>query len=224
MTKIEAYYGKNNEYYSGIRWDIIDLIPQGNHKILDVGCGAGNTLIKLKETKKAQEIYGLEMNKEIIQGHIGDINKVVVGDIEEIDPSFPEEFFDYIIFADVLEHLTEPEKILKKYMKYLNKNGMIIASIPNIKNYSVLFNLIIRDKFEYVDAGILDRTHLRFFTRKEIIAMFERSKLCVSKIRANLNFPMNIVDNHLGHFFSWHRIPGVSFLTIQYIVCAKKIG
>jgi len=222
MTKKEMYNSKNNLYYSGIRWDIIDLIPEGNHKILEVGCGTGNTLIKLKKIHKAQEIYGLEMNEEIVQGHIKDINKVIVGDVEQIDPSFPDEFFDYIIFGDVLEHLIEPEKILKKYTKYLNKNGMIIASIPNIKNYTVLFDLIIRDKFEYKDSGILDRTHLRFFTRKEIINMFERSNLNISKIRLNLSFPMNIVDTKLGHFISRHRMLGFSFFTIQYIVCAKK--
>ncbi|WP_067052358.1 class I SAM-dependent methyltransferase [Methanofollis ethanolicus] len=223
MTKEDMYNEKSNIYYSNIRWDIIDLIPEGNHKVLEVGCGAGNTLIKLKEIHKAQEIYGLEMNEEIVQGHIKDINKVIVGDIEQIDPSFPEEFFDYIIFGDVLEHLIEPEKILKKYTRYLKKNGMIVASIPNIKNYTVLFDLLVRDKFEYKDSGILDRTHLRFFTKREIINMFERSNLDISKIRSNLSFPMNIVDKMLGHFISRHRLPSSSFFTIQYIVCAKRM-
>jgi 2-polyprenyl-3-methyl-5-hydroxy-6-metoxy-1,4-benzoquinol methylase len=224
MTKNAAYNNKNKLYYSWVRWDIIGIIPEGNHKILDVGCGAGNTLIKLKESHKAQEIYGIELNEEIVQEHIKDINHVFVGDIEQIEPPFPEDFFDYIIFADVFEHLTEPEKVLKKYTKYLNKNGVIIASIPNIKHYSILFDLIVRDKFEYKDAGIMDRTHLRFFTRKEIINMFERVNMRVTTIRSNLSYPVSTVDTHLGHFFSRHRIPGSSFFTIQYIVCAKKIN
>lgn len=222
MTKEDMYNDKHDIYYSGIRWDIIDLIPEGNHRILEVGCGAGNTLLKLKEIHKAQEIYGLEMNEGIAQAHIKDVDRVIVGDVEKIDPPFPDEFFDYIIFGDVLEHLIEPKKILKKYAKYLKMDGMIVASIPNIKNYTVLFDLIVRDKFEYRDSGILDRTHLRFFTRKEIINMFRRANLDISVIRSNLSFPLNIVDAKLCHFISRHRLPGSSFFTIQYIVCAKR--
>ena len=93
----------------------------------------GVRLIKLKELHKAQEIYGLELNGEVVQEHIKDIDKVIIGDVEHIEPPFQEEFFDYIIFADVLEHLGRARRSPKKYMKYLKRDGCIIASIPNIK-------------------------------------------------------------------------------------------
>ncbi|KKI00362.1 hypothetical protein EO95_13890 [Methanosarcina sp. 1.H.T.1A.1] len=221
MSKEDMYNNKSCIYYSNIRWDIIDLIPEGDHKVLEVGCGAGNTLMKIKEVNKAKEIYGVEINKESIQENIRNINKVAIGNVEQIDPQFPEELFDFIIFGDVLEHLINPEEVLKKYLKYLKKNGIIIASIPNIKNYAVLFNLIIRDKFEYKDAGILDRTHLRFFTKREIINMFDRSNMHIIKIKLKLNFPIKFRGKYV-HFDSENVIPGSSFFTSQYIVCAKK--
>lgn len=222
MSKEDMYKNKAHEYYSNIRWRIIDLIPEGSNRVLEVGCGTGSTLIKLKELHKAQEIYGLELNGEVVQEHIKDIDKVIIGDVEHIEPPFQEEFFDYIIFADVLEHLVEPEEVLKKYMKYLKRDGCIIASIPNIKNYTVLFDLIVRDRFEYRDAGILDRSHLRFFTKKEIVNMFDRSGMYVKEMKSNLSFPMNIVDRMIINLISTHRFPGYSFFTIQYIICAKK--
>lgn len=222
MSKEDMYRDKGYTYYSGIRWDIIDLVPEGNNRILEVGCGTGSTLIKLKEIHKAQEIYGFELNEKMVQDHIKDINKVIIGDVEQIDPPFQDEFFDFIIFGDVLEHLIEPEKILKKYMKFLKSDGTIIASIPNIKNYTILFDLVIRDKFEYKDAGILDRSHLRFFTKKEIIKMFNGCGMDIIEMRTNFSFPMNIINKKLNNFINKHSFPGYSFFTIQYLVCAKK--
>jgi len=222
VSKENMYRDKGYSYYSGVRWDIIDLIPEGPNRVLEVGCGTGNTLIKLKEIHKAQEIYGLEMNREVLQEHIKDIDKVIIGDVERIEPPFPEGFFDYIVFADVLEHLIEPEEVLNKYMKYLKTDGGIIASIPNIRHNAVLFDLVVRGRFEYRDAGILDRSHLRFFTKKEIIHMFERTGMHITEMRSNLSFPMNIMDKVLNALISKHKIPGYSFFTIQYIIHAKK--
>lgn len=222
MSKEDIYKDKDYRYYSGTRWDIIDLIPEGPNRVLEVGCGTGNTLLKLKEIHKAQEIYGFELNKDIVQDHLREINRVIIGDVEQIDPPFQDEFFDFIIFGDVLEHLIEPEKILKKYMKFLKSDGTIIASIPNIKNYTVLFNLVILDKFEYRNKGILDRSHLRFFTGKEIKKMFNRSGMYINEMRTNFGFPLNVINKGLNNFISKHRIPGYSFLTVQYLVCAKK--
>ena len=220
MSKEDMYRDKGYTYYSGIRWDIIDLVPEGNNRILEVGCGTGSTLIKLKEIHKAQEIYGFELNEEMVQDHIKDINKVIIGDVEQIDPPFLENFFDFIIFGDVLEHLIDPQRTLEKYTKYLKNNGVIIASIPNIKHYSVLINLVFRDRFEYKSAGILDESHLRFFTKKEIINMFNRAGMHVKKIKSNLSVPT--LDRVLNNSISNHKLPGYSFLTVQYLVYAEK--
>jgi 2-polyprenyl-3-methyl-5-hydroxy-6-metoxy-1,4-benzoquinol methylase len=148
-----------NAYYSTTRWEIIKLIPSGSHKILDVGCGVGSTSRQLKELGKANEIVA--------------IDKLHIGDVETMDIPYPEKYFDYILLADVLEHLIDPRGVLHKCKSLLLDDGYIIATFPNIKHYNVLIRMILFDEFRYSDAGILDRTHLRFFTKKEIIKMFQ---------------------------------------------------
>ena len=146
MSKIQLYIKKDKSYFSNIRWNIIDLIPDGNHRVLDVGCGDGVTLKKIKELGKASEIYGIEINEGIAENLSQDFDKFVIGDIEMMETQFNENYFDYIIFADILEHLINPSKILNQYKKLLKDDGYIIASIPNIKYFSILSRLIIFDE------------------------------------------------------------------------------
>jgi 2-polyprenyl-3-methyl-5-hydroxy-6-metoxy-1,4-benzoquinol methylase len=162
-----------NAYYSTTRWEIIKLIPSGSHKILDVGCGVGSTSRQLKELGKANEIVGIEINEEVARDSSDAIDKLHIGDVETMDIPYPEKYFDYILLADVLEHLIDPRGVLHKCKSLLLDDGYIIATFPNIKHYNVLIRMILFDEFRYSDAGILDRTHLRFFTKKEIIKMFQ---------------------------------------------------
>lgn len=194
------------------------MIPDGDHRILEIGCGAGSTLIKLRELRKAREIIGIELNSDVLLGNCSRFDAVLVGDGEEIEPAFEEGYFDYIIFADVLDHLVNPVAVLKRYSPYLKNTGYIIASIPNVKNYRILLDLVLYDKFEYADSGILDRSHLRFFTQREIHSLFRDAGLNIVSIRSmfggghlgNLDKRLN---NSLGRI-----LPGVSFLTVQYLI------
>ncbi|MCG2737897.1 MAG: class I SAM-dependent methyltransferase [Candidatus Methanoperedenaceae archaeon] len=185
MSKAELYYEKNRQYFSYIRGDIIDLISVGNHRILDVGCGEGRTLRQLKELGKAKETIGIEINENMANRLAQNVDKMIIGDVENLELDFEKEFFDYIIFGDILEHLRNPIKILKEYSEYLKNDGYIIASIPNLNHYGVVIPLIFFDKFEYKMAGILDKTHLRFFTRKSILKLFNSSGFELITIKSN---------------------------------------
>ncbi len=175
MEKIKPalYIDKSDDYFSNVRWDIISLIPDGPNRILEVGCGNGDTLLQLREIGKAKEIFGVELNEICCHTKSELFDGLFLGDIEESDIPFQDKKFDFIIFADVLEHLISPGQILQKFKILLNENGRIIASIPNIKHYSILFNLIFLDKFEYVPAGILDQSHLRFFKNGKYVEVEE---------------------------------------------------
>lgn len=221
MSKTELYQKKDRDYFSNIRWNIIDLIPEGNHRILDIGCGDGGTLKKLKELGKANEIFGIELNEDIAKKLSQDLDEIVIGDVESIEPTFNEKYFDYILFGDSLEHLINPDKVLNKYKKLLKDDGFIIASIPNIKYFIIISKLIIFDEFKYVDAGILDRSHLRFFTKREIKRMFQNANLKIIYIEPNLWWPIKIIDNSIFNIFS-KLLPGSSFFTIQYLIKARK--
>ncbi|NJD78899.1 MAG: class I SAM-dependent methyltransferase, partial [Candidatus Methanoperedens sp.] len=167
---LEMKTGFRKSYHINPRPDISALVPFGTEKVLDVGCSAGELGKYLKENKGIKEVIGIEFNKEAAEIAAKCIDKVITGDVEKIDLQFETEYFDCIIYADILEHLIDPWITLEKQNKILKKNGIIIVSLPNIRYFYTFLNLIL-GKWEYTDRGIFDRTHLRFFTLKSIIKL-----------------------------------------------------
>ena len=100
---------------------------------------------------------------------------------------FYREHFDVILCGDVLEHLVDPWKTVKRMSLYLKPKGYFIASLPNIREIKTLANIVLRGKFMYSNSGILDNTHLRFFCKKDMIDLFEQNGLVVVNIRSNLD-------------------------------------
>ena len=102
---------------------------------------------------------------------------ILEGDVSEIDVNINDESYDCIIYADILEHLTDPVAVLKRHIKYLRPGGIVYISIPNFRHYSVFWQLFVRGHIHYKDAGILDRTHLRMTTRKMVLQWFKQAGL-----------------------------------------------
>jgi O-antigen biosynthesis protein len=157
-------------YYLFTRPEIIEMVPTDAKRILDVGCAAGATGIELMNRQDCQ-VFGIELNEQVAQIAKGNYVDVKVGDLEQVKLEYPEDFFDTIIFADVLEHLKDPWALLEKFHAHLKPSGTIVCSIPNIGHAEALMPLLKGD-FTYVPAGILDRTHLRFFTAKTVKTLF----------------------------------------------------
>jgi SAM-dependent methyltransferase len=217
---MDLYNRKADSYFSNVRWDLIELVPKGDHNILEIGCGNGTTLKVLKEIGKAKKIYGIEINEKLSIQLSQNLDEFIIGDIESMDAPFEEKYFDYILFGDVLEHLIFPENILREYNRLLKDDGFMIVSVPNIRHFRILINLILYDKFEYVDAGILDKSHLRFFTKREIKRMFEKENLEITYIEPN---PCQLIKDIDDKFFKVFRLlPGNSYFTVQYIIKARK--
>jgi len=207
---------QNPEYYVSVREDLIQLIPAQAKKVLEVGCAAGMTGKALRE-RGFEEIIGIEINGEVAQSGKSYYHQLIVGDVEKVNLPVHQEHFDCILYGDVLEHLVDPWRVLKEHHAFLKKGGAIICSIPNIRHYRVLKKLILRGKWEYVGDGVLDRTHLRFFTLDSIQRMFDEAGFEVKEL----------VRRRSGaSWLRWiNRIVGrrlEEFLVRQYIVVAIK--
>ena len=218
-------WGFHPGYYTQVRSDVLSLIDKDAKQIevLEVGCGTGNTLGRVKKMFMHSEVKGIELVEEVAL--VGAKNfDITCGDIEKMELPYKKGQFDYIIFGDVLEHLREPWDVLKKVHPYLKKDGCVLTSIPNIMNASVLYNLICGD-FTYEDSGILDRTHLRFFTYKEIIKMFMLNGYRVEEVYRNV-VTDSTTDNYPELFSAILSVKGAAskeeFDTFQYIVKARK--
>lgn len=162
--------------------NLIEENPEASFNVLEVGCDLGATLLEIKNRFSNSRTFGLEINEEA--ANIAKcLTEVEVGNIENLQIPFNEKF-DYIIFGDVLEHLRDPQEVVRFCREKLNEGGCIIASIPNIMHISVLEELL-QGKFSYKDTGLLDRTHIHFFTYYEILNMFRAEQYAVECIRAS---------------------------------------
>jgi 2-polyprenyl-3-methyl-5-hydroxy-6-metoxy-1,4-benzoquinol methylase len=161
-----------NNYYKQARPEVISFVPTNIRSILDVGCGEG-TFLKLVKEKTGAETWGIEVINEVAEIAKTNIDRIFIGNVEEVLNSIPDTYFDCITFNDVLEHLVDPAEILKKVKSKLSKNGIVVASIPNVRYIYNLYDIIIKKDWEYKDSGILDYTHYRFFTKKSAQRMFE---------------------------------------------------
>lgn len=181
---MDHYKEKPLDYYSNIRYDLIEMIDFEAKSILDIGCGDGSTANVIKDKTNAEFAAGIELFEDAAEEAQKRLDSVIVGNIENNEIQLESEKYDLVVCADVLEHLVDPWKVLFKLRKSLKNNGRILASLPNLAYFPVVLQ-ILRDKFEYEDAGVLDKTHLRFFTLHTIIKMFEHCGFEIIKIESN---------------------------------------
>lgn len=207
---------KDKLYYRNKRTDLLALLPEGRRidNVLEIGCGNGSTGYLLKKENKAAHVYGIEINDKLKSEAEKNLDRVIIGDIEKIELPFDKEYFDCIIFADVLEHLYDPWFVLKKIKPFLKTGGFVLASIPNVQHWSVLFNLA-GGKWEYKSEGILDDTHIRFFTKRSVEKMFWEA-----------GFEMTRVDRSMGKMIRFLNIISLrlfsNFFTFRYLIFAMK--
>ncbi len=193
----------------------LDHVPDGR-KILDVGCSRGGFGRALKARSPGREVYGIEPTDAA--RHAGEVlDRVAQG-------SFPDDVpagwgrFDLVCFFDVLEHLSDPWAALRHARALLAGGGRVVASIPNVRCVAVTVPLVLRGEWRYTEVGILDRTHLRFFTRSGIEDLFAESGYSVESMTP---WVWEGVDTRLSRLLKrfGHRFDDL--VCQQYIVVAR---
>ncbi|MBF0176048.1 MAG: class I SAM-dependent methyltransferase [Magnetococcales bacterium] len=185
MSEISGTDAAVGEYFLGDRPEVIQRVPEWAKSVLDVGCGAGLLGKKLKE-RGVSRVTGIELNPEAAQLATRHLDAVYTGDAASIPLDFAPGEFDTIIFADVLEHLVNPGGLLVRLRPYLAPHGVIVTSIPNVRYFGMLHHLV-EGHWTYADSGILDRTHLRFFTIREMVNMLTAAGFRLTDVYENLN-------------------------------------
>ncbi len=219
------------EYGDNPRTELIDLIQEAPEQVLEIGCGSGATGMVIKEKFPDVTYIGIDSNEKAAGIAQTRLDKVIVSDIEKVhfdSFGFKKECFNLIICADVLEHLYDPWKMLNNLREYLTPDGKIFASIPNVQYINHIINFM-HGKWKYDDNGLLDVTHIRFFTLNEIVKMFNGTGYEITHCSGATNSKMNSDtwpnDFDFGKFVLKNvtREEAFKFSVLQYLIVARQV-
>jgi 2-polyprenyl-3-methyl-5-hydroxy-6-metoxy-1,4-benzoquinol methylase len=167
------YESTNYQYFEDVNWGLLRLWGNRNGlDVLDVGCGFATTSQHIE--KRGNRVTGIESSEAAVAVARTRVSEVIHADLQ--NHPLAGRRFDVIIFADVLEHLAWPIGVVRAYLDLLKDGGSVIISLPNVGLWSVRLNLLL-GRFRYEETGVLDRTHLRFFTRRTAREMIESAGL-----------------------------------------------
>lgn len=200
---------ENPLYYSAVRSDVISIVPIKKYKrILEIGGGESNTLLELAKLNQS-EGWAIDLinvkhkNIKAIKGSIED---------ETVAKKIPDQYFDLILACDLLEHLTDTDHFFSLMHKKLTKNGLLILSVPNIRQLRSLFYLFIKGSFPRYDAGLFDKTHLRWFCKKDVINFASNNRFTLVDYKSVGRFVPNMLNQSVIS----------EFLALQNIFVFKK--
>lgn len=217
MTPKDEEQKVRNSYHGRVRSEVLDLVPDGSGKVLDVGGGIGASLTYLKAAGKCDYAVVADL---VANACLPEVDMAYEGNLE--DPQLLEKILqeqgevDVILGLDVFEHLADPWSIVAACHKMLKPGGVIIASIPNARHYKLVVPLVFQGKFELTESGIMDRTHLRWFVRDTAITLMTSSGLTLEHVRGKMYGKKNNLVNYLT--FGIFR----NFLYLQYFIRVRR--
>lgn len=153
----------NEGYYQNQRPEIYKMVPESARKVLEIGCAAGGFRLNFSDQV---EYWGVEPVQEAAEQARQKNMKVLCGTYDEVCDQVPNAYFDMVVCNDVIEHVPDSEAVLVSLKSKLVPNGVLVGSVPNVRFWRNLINLLFKRDWKYEESGILDRTHIRFFTSK----------------------------------------------------------
>lgn len=203
----EYYEEKSPEYFSGVRWDYVHAIAENpGAKILEIGCGTGDTGAVLLREGKCGHYCGIELNESAAEHARLQISEAIVGNVESMPFPWDNQSFDVLIISEVLEHLIDPWKVLRRLHSLMKPGAVVFASSPNISHYRVI-KMLLAGHWKLEDAGVMDRTHLRWFTPMSYGQMFESCGFRVESVApvTRMGWKTKLINavtfNRMSHIF-----------------------
>jgi 2-polyprenyl-3-methyl-5-hydroxy-6-metoxy-1,4-benzoquinol methylase len=181
-------------YLDNVNLPLIDMFDGAPRRVLELGCATGRFGEVLKERFGNVSVVGIDANRAAAELAANLLDRVICARIEDLDfaaQGFAEQEFDAVIVADILEHLTNPWRLLERLRPFIAPDGQLLASIPNARNLTLLSQLADAGRWSYQAQGLLDITHIRFFTLFEMRRMFEETGYRAEKFGAILSRVLN---------------------------------
>lgn len=155
-----------------VRHDLLSLVPQSPRRVLSLGCGTGDTELRLQQ--QGAEVTGIDVSAEAIAIASQRLTRAIVADVESDPlPDLQPHSFDVVLCGDVLEHLRFPEHVLDRLRAWLTEDGTFVVAVPNATHHSVLRQLVLHRDWKYENAGLFDRGHYRLFTKKSLLRLLD---------------------------------------------------
>lgn len=153
-------------------------------KLYQIGCNSGRNIVSLYNEYPKAEYYGIDILPDAITEarKYAPYANFYIGNAEESSLFYNEQCFDYILLLDVLEHFSQPQKVLNYVKTILKPDGMIIANIPNLMHWSIMYNLLIKGNFTYTNIGLLDYDHKHLFTYNEVLKLFQNTGFYINEM------------------------------------------
>jgi predicted TPR repeat methyltransferase len=170
----------DDSYYARARPDMLLLVPENARRVLDIGCGAGLVGAALKQ-RQVCHVTGIELFADAAMHANRVLDLAICGDAMQVLRALPDQAYDCVLLLDVIEHVGDSAELLRRAAAKLTREGTLLLSVPNVGHWSVIQGLL-QGRWDYADQGVLDRTHLRFFTLRSLYELLQETGLQVVRV------------------------------------------
>lgn len=188
--------GPETDYYRQERREMLRFVPEIRRRVLEIGCGEGNFIASIQGCK---EKWGVEPTVAALKA-APKLTSLLRGTFDEVKHQLMTGYYDVIICNDVIEHMADHRGFLEQVKSYLRPGGMLIGSLPNVCFYDNLFRAVFDNDWRYTDSGVLDRTHLAFFTTKSFRRVLEETGYNVVQIQGT-EYDCRLSDDRKGGIY-----------------------
>ena len=168
-------------YFATPRDEVFAFVPAGSRRVLEIGCGSGAFRAHFPAEV---EYWGVEPEDGPAADAAKHLTRVLQGNAGDCLPAQPDGYFDLIVCNDVIEHMPDHRRFLRDIQRVMSPGGSLVGSVPNVRLLSNLARLLLKRDWEYIDSGILDYTHLHFFTEKSLRRELLNAGFSIEKLAA----------------------------------------